>query len=274
MRAHVRVTRPRLDISRRKRLRCTAATCCRASPRTRVQIQQYLPFLRAWTAAGTVGHMHNTFINLSSSFNSPFPVGKGLQAWVVKELQKEFNITIADRAVARRASAMLGRPISTEAAGRLREYLHSLRNSVPPVVISAMIRSSSNAWTTTGRFQGPNSQCPFGCGDQSGDKWAHFPGCPSIRRMWGEACPNAHAIFANLILEESLLLSPGLPNEVIPQVAIWTDIVGHLSNDIRANATPPSRVLTMGVDMIVARLRHLAVLSEGARAVIVSVGAV
>ncbi len=226
------------------------------------------PFLRAWTAGGVVGHLNNTYNELSTSFATPFPDGKGLQAWVIKELQKGTNLDTADRAVARRASTMLGRPISIEAAGRLREHLHKMRGTLPPVVLSSMIRSSSNAWTTTGRFQGPNSRCPFGCGAADGDKWAHFPGCPSIRRMWGEACPNAHAIFANLTLEESLLLSPGLPNEAVPQVAIWTDIVGHLSNDIRANATPSNLVLATGADMIVARLRHLSVLSDGAGAVI------
>jgi hypothetical protein len=210
--------------------------------------------------------MHSTFNNLAASFATPFPTGKGLQAWVVNELQKEFNIDLADRAVARRASAMLGRPISTVAAGRLREFLHTMR--VPPVVISAMIRSSSNAWTTTGRFSGPNMSCPFGCGAQSGDKWAHFPSCPSIRRMWGEVCPHAHCVFANLTLEDALLLSPGLSNEAASQVAIWTDVVGHLSNDIRANATSPTRVLAEGADMMEARLRHLSVLCDGAGAVI------
>ena len=63
-------------------------------------------------------------------------------------------------------------------------------------------------------------------------------------------------------------MSPGLPKEVVSQVAIWTDVVGHLSNDIRANATPPTRVLAEGVDMIAARLRHLSVLSDGAGDVI------
>ena len=114
--------------------------------------------------------MHSTFNKLSVSFSSPFPVGKGLQAWVVKELQRDLNIVLADRAVAQRASTMLGRPISIEAAKRLRDYLHTLRSTMPPVVISAMIRSASNAWTTTGRFQGANSHCPFGCGVQDGDK--------------------------------------------------------------------------------------------------------
>ena len=86
--------------------------------------------------------------------------------------------------------------------------------------------------------------------------------------MWGEACPHVNALFAELTLEDSLLLSPGLPNEVVPQVALWTDVVGHLSNDIRANATPPTRVLAIGADMVAARLRHLAVLCDGAGAVI------
>jgi hypothetical protein len=226
------------------------------------------PFLRDWTAGGVVGHMHGTFNNLLATFATPPPVGKGLQAWVTIELQKEFNLELADRAVARRASAMLGRAITIEAAGRLREHLVSLRDTMPPVVFSALIRSASNAWTTTGRFHGPNSYCPFACGAPSGDRWSHFPGCPSIRRMWGVVCPSRHVFFTNLTLEDSVLLSPGLPNEVVPQIALWTDVVGHLSNSIRANAIPPSRVLVEGEDMMEARLRHLSVQSDGAGAVI------
>ncbi len=63
-------------------------------------------------------------------------------------------------------------------------------------------------------------------------------------------------------------MSPGLSNEAVSQVVIWSDVVGHLSNDIRANATSPIRVLEIGADMVEARLRHLSVLSDGAGAVI------
>jgi hypothetical protein len=231
------------------------------------------PYLRAWTKAGVVGHMHDTFQQLSLACSVPIPHGKGLQAWITIEIQKDLVVGLADRAVARRASAMLGLPITTEAAGRLRDHLHTLRNILPPVAISSMIRSFSNAWTTSGRFAGANLACPFGCGSPSGDKWTHFPGCPSFFKFWKEACPQCNIIFANLSLEDALLLSPGLPKEVALEVCIWSDVVGHLSNDIRANATLPSRFLVAGKDMIEARLRHLSVLCDGTGAVIRLIGA-
>ena len=38
------------------------------------------PFLRSWTGAGAVGHMHSTFSHLSASCSLPIPHGQGLQA--------------------------------------------------------------------------------------------------------------------------------------------------------------------------------------------------
>jgi hypothetical protein len=157
--------------------------------------QNLSPFLRNWTKAGVVGHMHSTHTRLSARFAWPPPEGRDVQAWVTKELHAELNLDAADRALARRASAMFGRAIPIEAAKRQRARMHSLRSTMPPVVLSSLVKSTCNAWTTTGRFRGPNMACPFGCRASRGDKWAHFPGCPSIRRMWGEACPSANAIF-------------------------------------------------------------------------------
>ena len=65
-----------------------------------------------------------------------------------------------------------------------------------------------------------------------------------------------------------LLISADLPNEVVCQVALWADVVGHLSNDIRARGTTPTRAFRDGGEMIRARLRQLAVQSDQARAVI------
>ncbi len=91
--------------------------------------------------------------------------------------------------------------------------------------------------------------------------------------MWGEACPSANAIFSRLTLEDALLLTQGLSNEIVAQLALWTDVVGHLSNATRANATPPARVLAEGGEMLAARLRHLAVLCDGAKSVIIVIRA-
>ena len=226
------------------------------------------PFLNAWTRAGVVGHMSDTLSLLNTRFSDPPPGGRGVQRWATSKLRKEFKLEIADLAIARRTSAMVGLPITIEDTGRLRGRLLSMRNSLPPVVLSSMVRSICNAWATTGRFSGPNSACPFNCGAQSGDKWSHFPGCPSIQRMWRAACPRADCCFNALTLEQAMLLSPNLSPDVCVQIAIWTDVVGHLSNDIRAGSAPAPVNDEAGEGMVHARLRQLAVQCDGAKAVI------
>ena len=166
---------------------------------------------------------------------------------------------------------MIGIPITIEASRRMRGHMFCMRNVLPHVVVSSMLRSACNAWTTTGRFSGPNSACPFGCGTEQGDNWSHFPECPSIRRMWRALCPRAHPCFDELTLEQALLLSPDLPFEVCVQIAVWTDVVGHLSNDIRATGIPVAVVAGSGEAMMDARLRQLAIQSDGAKAVILSI---
>ena len=184
------------------------------------------------------------------------------------EFPKEFTHEVADCALVRRASAMIGVPITIEAARRIRGRGHNLRNLVPLVVQSSMVRSICNAWTTTGRFSGPRLPCPFGCRIEGGDKWVHCVNCTAIRGMWREACPSANPVFTDLSLEKVLMICPDMPKEVVCQVALWVDVVGHLSNDMRAQGTSPTRALIDGAEMIKARLRQLAVQSNEASAVI------
>jgi hypothetical protein len=226
------------------------------------------PFLREWTKAGVVGHMYSTSASLKASFSTPPMFGKGLQAWVVKQIRSETGLAESDLALRRRISGMMGHLIPIEDIHRLRTRMHMLAACMPPVVLSSVVKSACNAWTTSGRFAGPNLPCPFGCRAVHGDKWAHFATCTAIRGMWREACPNAHTIFAELTLEKVLLITAEMPNEVVCQVALWADVVGHLTNDMRARGTTPSRALMDGGEMIRARLRQLAVQSDPARAVI------
>ena len=87
--------------------------------------------------------------------------------------------------------------------------------------------------------------------------------------MWAAACPGACLyIFSRLTLEQALLLSPDLHPDVVVQVALWTDVVGHCANDARAVGTAPARVFVEGEEMFGARLRFLAVQSDSARTVI------
>ncbi len=65
-----------------------------------------------------------------------------------------------------------------------------------------------------------------------------------------------------------LMVSPGMPKEVVLQIALWVDVIGHLSNDSRALGISPSRSFLDGGELIKTRLRQLAVQSDEARAVI------
>ncbi len=86
--------------------------------------------------------------------------------------------------------------------------------------------------------------------------------------MWRTACPNSSIFFENLTLEQALFLSPDLSNDLCEQLALWSDVVGHMSNDIRAMGTSPSRVFSDGAGVMIARLRQIVVQSDEARAVI------
>ena len=231
------------------------------------------PFLTEWTRKGVVGHLIDTTADVSSCLSSVCPDGRGVQKWITQEIRKQWTLVAVDRAVANRLSMLAGRPISSEVAGLVRVRVLSLRKTMPPVVLSSVIRSVCNAWTTTGRFGGPTLACPFACGTEVGDRWSHFPGCSSIRRMWADACPSSDTLVLNMTLEAALLLTPELPNEVVPQVALWTDVVGHCANDIRSQGISPAQVRRGSGGMFAARLRQLALQSDSARAVISSIRA-
>ncbi len=64
------------------------------------------------------------------------------------------------------------------------------------------------------------------------------------------------------------MLCPDLSRGVVLELALWVDVVGHLSNDMRALGMSPTRTLLEGGDMMSARLWQLAVQSDEARAVI------
>jgi hypothetical protein len=68
-------------------------------------------------------------------------------------------------------------------------------------------------------------------------------------------------------------VSAGLSPDEDVQVALWTDVVGHCANDIRAAGATPSRAFEEGGDMMTARLRFLAVQSDSARTVILRIRA-
>jgi hypothetical protein len=223
------------------------------------------PYLRAWTHAGVVGYLRDNLEECRYLFDLPPLVGRGLQAWATRQLRKNFNMELMEAAFVRRTSSMTGVAVSIEAVRRMRLQLVSLRGSLPQVVQSSMVRSICNAWTTSGRFGGPRLLCPFGCRVRNGDRWSHFVRCTAIRRMWEGTCPSALGIFVNFSFEKAVLLSPDLSRDEAVQVALWTDVVGHCANDVRAAGTSPATVFIEGEGMMAARLRFLAVQSDGAR---------
>jgi hypothetical protein len=226
------------------------------------------PFLREWTHDGVVGHMQRTYCKLKSEMALPPLSGRGLQGRVSLEIRKSYNLLGIEATLRKRAEAMIGAHVSAEAISCMRTRLLALRAKVPQVVMSSLIRSICNAWTTSGRFSGRRLACPFGCQAPNADRWSHFPVCTAISRMWAATCPHASVIFCHLTLESVLLLSPDLQPDEDVQVALWTDVVGHCANDIRALGTAPSRVFLDGEGMMAARLRFLAVQSDTSRAVI------
>ncbi len=151
---------------------------------------------------------------------------------------------------------------------RMRLRRDEVRESVDKVVQAYMVRNLCNAWTTSGRFGGPRACCPFGCRARNGDRWGHFVRCPALGGMWEGACPSALPVFVHFSLEKALLLSPELTRDQAVQIALWTDVVGHCANDVRAARSAPSEVLLQGGGMMKARLRFLAVQCDGARAAI------
>jgi hypothetical protein len=226
------------------------------------------PFLRDWSHGGIVGHLNTAIEEIRRSCPGVCPVGRGIQRWVAGELRQQLTFESVDRALAKRLSSIFHSCVSCETAGLVRGRVFSLRTVMPPVVLSSILRSCCNAWTTTGRFSGPTLACPFGCGAAEGDKFSHFAGCGAIRRMWAEACPSSDPSILVLTLELVLLITPEMSDLVISQAALWSDVVGHCANDIRMQGLSPERVFREGGGMFTARLRQLAVQSDSARAVI------
>ena len=128
-----------------------------------------------------------------------------------------------------------------------------------------MLRTLCNAWTTTGRFFGYTSVCPFGCGTLGADRFAHFPGCSSLRDLWQEACPGAAPFFQEFALETATLTSPMLSTNEVVQTIIWTDVVGQCLNESRASNPPLVVQGLVGKNMIIARLRFLGVQCDATR---------
>ena len=226
------------------------------------------PFMRPWSQKGIIGHMLEVRGRLHALLPALPVARRGLQGWVSRELAGSSLPCRADLSIADRLSTVLRSPVSEEEASRVRLRICAAKASVLPSIIASVLRTVCNAWTTTGRFVGPTAPCPFGCGRHDGDRFSHFPYCPTFAAWWKCECPNAHELVFQPSLDDVLLVSQNLPPEAVVQLALWSDVVGHCLHDIRAMGTTPCLVGTVGRGLIAARLRFLGVQSDSMRNVI------
>jgi exonuclease III len=222
------------------------------------------PFLREWTRKGALGHLAAVKLHVECIAGLPTE-SYGLQKWAAKALIAAVPARTLDDCIAKRLTTLLKKKITPEAAACARARICAAKDLVPACTVASMLRTLCNAWTTSGRFFGPTSACPFGCGALEADRFAHFPGCSSLRDLWQEACPGAASFFQEFALETATLTSPMLSTNEVVQTIIWTDVVGQCLNESRANNPPLVVQGLVGKNMIIARLRFLGVQCDATR---------
>jgi endonuclease/exonuclease/phosphatase family metal-dependent hydrolase len=225
------------------------------------------PYLREWTWRGALGHLTAVKRHVERIAGTPIET-YGVQQWTAKALKAALPASTLDACIAKRLTTTMKRKTSPEAAALARSRIFAARDLVPACTVASMIRSLCNAWTTTGRFFGPTSACPFGCGALEADRFAHFPGCTSLRDLWQEVCPSAASFFQLFSLEFATLTAPMLSTNEVVQVIIWTDVVGQCLNEARASNPPLVIHGLAGKNMMIARLRFLGVQCDATRVAI------
>jgi hypothetical protein len=216
------------------------------------------PYLRWWTRGGILGHMARVKEHVEYIACSPPIENYGIQRWATKHLQDNIPMSKVDDCLALRLSTLLKKEVPVATAATVRARLLAAKAFVPQCAIASMLRTVCNAWTTTGRFSGPTAPCPFGCGAPEGDRFLHFPGCTSLREMWGSVCPGA-PLFINISAQFVTLTATTMSNDEVVQAVIWADVVGQCCNDARASVPPRMVCGEAGRNMLIARLRSLGV---------------
>jgi hypothetical protein len=223
------------------------------------------PYLRDWTRRGILGHLTAVKQHVEHiAGTTPFET-YGIQQWAAKTLKANIPLKLLDECIAKRLTTFMKKKVAPEAAALARARIFAAKDKVPACTVASMLRTICNAWTTTGRFSGLTSACPFGCGTPEADRFSHFPGCSSLRDLWQEVCPGATSFFQHLSLEITTLTAPMLNPDEVVQAIIWTDVVGQCLNDARASNPPHEIHGVVGRNMIIARLRFLGVQSDATR---------
>jgi hypothetical protein len=222
------------------------------------------PFLREWSRRGALGYLAAVKAHVESIAGLPTET-YGLQRWAAKALLAAAPRESLDKSIAKRLSTFTKKVVGTEAALLARYRIFAVKDLVPACSIASIIRTLCNAWTTTGRFVGPTAACPFGCGTPEADRFAHFPGCASLRELWQEVCPSIAPFFQHLSLDTITLTAPLLSSSEVVQVIVWTDVVGQCLNEARASVPPLSIQGLAGRNMLMARLRFLGVQNDATR---------
>jgi hypothetical protein len=225
------------------------------------------PFLREWTWKGALGHLTAVKRHVEHIAGTPVETF-GIQQWTAKALKAAVPARILDDCIAKRLTTLMKKKVAPESAALARARIFAVKDLVPACTIASMLRTLCNAWTTTGRFFGPTSACPFGCGTLEADRFAHFPGCSSLRDLWQEVCPGVASFFQFLSLETTTLTAPMLSTSEVVQAIIWTDVVGQCLNEARASVPPLVVHGLAGRNMIIARLRFLGVQCDATRVAI------
>ena len=143
-----------------------------------------------WTSTSIVRAMHTTYMDIHS-LNHPRIIeasyAKHLQSIIYQVLLQQAGSAQLQRCVTSRIATMSGQDVTNESV--VRDLFASIVDTCvcasrmfSLTACSAYLRSVTNAWVTSSRFQLVPEQCAF-CGAESGDSIRHYAECPCIGEM-------------------------------------------------------------------------------------------
>eukprot|EP00959_Pyramimonas_sp_CCMP1952_P412836 8651011-Pyramimonas_sp.AAC.1 len=133
------------------------------------------------------------------------PEKKGFQAQVLKRLQQLFPGIPCCEALLVRSGYFLGPQVVSQAnVITLQIKLGRVGQNVPNFIMSSVIKSMCNAWSTTRRYHHRAEGCRFGCANVGGDDVCHYVKCPVSEPTVLELLPLLQGSFQNLSGPERL----------------------------------------------------------------------
>ena len=155
--------------------------------------------------------------------------------------------------IRRRVSRWVPAAAAADAADCVLYNLKHLAGTIPDSVLLTYVRSVTNAWTTSRRFQEEVLPCRF-CHTELGDHIAHYLACPVMQVFAREHFPLAELTGSDDYLQ-SLLLLLRLPTGVAGQIVVLHDVLFSAHRHLRHGdvSTPAS---TMQARLRALRRRH------------------